>query len=281
MALILFRELQELDEATRIESRVAREEVNAEALVERENEATSLEQIKLIGNALTTEMIQAIENIFWHLKGCLHHVVSTVEGRQQFLFYVCASTALVFIASTLKEGISLTCLCILRFFTAPRLVREYGNLRLRPKWTNDPNDTDDVVLPDNIKERINVIVQVAAAASSRGFPMRSILIHGPPGCGKSMVAKKLAKSTGLPFAMMSGGDGKIMLSFANIICYICSNCTLSIKYFLSKAKGPLSYGGFYCGPVKAAAASSSLTRQNALLEVDQRPSKKRAPSLEA
>ena len=203
----IFRELQELDEATAAECRVAKEEINAEAVVEREHEATSLEQIKLVGNALTAEMIEAIESIFWHLAGCLEHIVGTVEGRQQFLFYVCATAALVFVASTLKEGISLTCLVILRFFTAPRLVREYGNLSLQSTWRDD---TEEIVLSDDMIERMDVIVQVASAASARGFPMRSILIHGAPGCGKTMIARKLARSTGLPYAIMSGGDGKLL-----------------------------------------------------------------------
>ena len=210
--ILVTRELQELDETARIESRVAREEINAESVVERENEATSLEQIKLIGNALTQEVIQAIENVFWHLAGCLHHIVSTAEGRHQFLFYVIAAAVLVFVTSTMKEGISLACVFILRLFTAPRLVREYGNLRMRPTRSRSKHDTEYIVLPDEIKERMDGIVRVAAAASSRGFPMRSILIHGQPGCGKSMVAKKLAMSTGLPYAMMSGGDGKWMVS---------------------------------------------------------------------
>lgn len=219
----IHRELQELKETARIESRVAREEINAEAEVERENEATSLEQIKLVGNALTQEIVQAVENIFWHLAGSLHHIVCTDEGRHQFLFYSVALASLVFVASTLKEGISLVCLFILRLFTAPRLVREYGNLRMRSTWWRYPREAEIVVLPDEIKDRMNVIVEVASAANLRGFPMRSILIYGQPGCGKSMVAKQLAKSTGLPYAMMSGGDGKNLRSILQFAMYCTTN----------------------------------------------------------
>ncbi|KAL3782690.1 hypothetical protein HJC23_002590 [Cyclotella cryptica] len=200
------RDLRELDEATRIESHVTREEIIAETAVEREHEAASLERIQLVGQALIAEMIHAIENVFWHLAGCLHHIVTTTEGRHQFLFYVCAAAALVFGASTLKEGISLTCLFILRLFTSPRLVREYGNLKTQPKWFTPRNEKEEIVLPIEVKKRLNMIVQVASAASARGFPMRNILVHGQPGCGKSMVAKTMAQSTGLPYAMMSGGD---------------------------------------------------------------------------
>ena len=185
---------------------MAREEIVAEAAVERENVSISLDQIRILGNALTAEMIQAIENIFWHLARCLHHIVSTAEGRHQFLFYVCAIAALVFVASTLKEGISLTCLFILRLFTAPRLVREYGNLRMRSYLMTRRNNVD-VVIPDAMKDRLDMIVEVAKAV---GSCRRSILIHGRAGCGKTMIAKKIAQSIGLPYAMMSGGDGKLM-----------------------------------------------------------------------
>ena len=116
-----------MNEAATVESHVAKEEIHAGAAVERENEAASLEQVKLVGKARMEEIIHVIENIFWHLTGCLQHIV-TPEGRRQFLFYVGTAAALVFIVSTMKEIIALGCICVLRFFTAPRLVREYCNL---------------------------------------------------------------------------------------------------------------------------------------------------------
>eukprot|EP00578_Thalassiosira_sp_NH16_P003761 CAMPEP_0181138808 /NCGR_PEP_ID=MMETSP1071-20121207/34442_1 /TAXON_ID=35127 /ORGANISM="Thalassiosira sp., Strain NH16" /LENGTH=215 /DNA_ID=CAMNT_0023225665 /DNA_START=239 /DNA_END=883 /DNA_ORIENTATION=+ len=113
---------------------------------------------------------------------------------------------LVFVVSTLKEMITLGCICILRFFTAPRLVREYGNLRANwlGKHTQEENE---IVLPQSIKERTDMIVAVASAASKMRFPLRSVLIHGPPGSGKSMIAKAIAQSIpSLPYALMSGAD---------------------------------------------------------------------------
>ncbi|KAL9188074.1 hypothetical protein ACHAXT_006452 [Thalassiosira profunda] len=200
------RELLEMEEDANIESHVAKEEVHAEATVERENEAASLDRIKLVGKARVDEVLHSIENVFWHLAGCLQHVV-TPEGRQQFLFYIGSAALLVFAASTIKEMIALICLCILRFFTAPRLVREYGNLRSQPKWAKNAASEKDIVLPADIKERMDVIVKVASAASRRRFPLRSVLIHGKPGSGKSLVAKTIAKSIPeLPYALMSGAD---------------------------------------------------------------------------
>ena len=202
------RELFEINNEANIESHVATEEIKAEATVERENENSSLEQIQIVGNARIEEIMAAVENIFWHLASCLHHIISSADGRRQFLFYIGASAALVFIASTMKEVISWGCFFILRFFTAPRLVREYGNLDMQVALSSKKHDRmSGIVLPQEIKERMESIVKVASSAASQRFPLRSVLVHGKSGSGKTMVAKALAESIPiLPYALMSGAD---------------------------------------------------------------------------
>lgn len=201
------REVFEMYKAAAMESHIAKEEIHAEAVVERENEALSMEHVKLLGKARTDEIIQAIENIFWHLFNLFRHIM-TPEGRRQFLFYICSSAALVFFVSTTKELIAVGCIWLLRFFTAPRLVREYGNLSARatPSSHKQAHAMADIVLTPETKERINLLVKVTSAASKRRFPLRSMLIHGKPGTGKSATALAIASATGLPYALMSGAD---------------------------------------------------------------------------
>ena len=67
-------------EAT-IEAHIAKEELNAEADIERVNESTSLEQIKSVGKAHMEELVDAIKSLFWHLTRCMQHIM-TPEGRQ-------------------------------------------------------------------------------------------------------------------------------------------------------------------------------------------------------
>ena len=207
LCFILFRsEFLEINEAAKIEARIAREEIQAESVVERENESVSLEHIKLVGKARMEEAIHVIETFFWHIAGSLQHII-TPEGRQQFLFYVCSIGVLVFAVSTIKEMLALMCCCILRFLTAPRLVREYGNLRTQIRWFSETKARKEIVLPRKIRDRMDTIIKVASAASVKRYPLRSVLIHGKPGCGKSMAALELAQSIpNLPYALMSGAD---------------------------------------------------------------------------
>mmetsp|Transcript_24890 Transcript_24890/g.49558 ORF Transcript_24890/g.49558 Transcript_24890/m.49558 type:complete len:948 (+) Transcript_24890:348-3191(+) len=199
------RKLFEFDEKARIESHIAQEEIHAEASVERENEMFHREQIKLIGQARMEEVVAIIENFFHHIASCLHHIISTDEGRRQFLFYIAASSSLVFVATGLREALSLISCLILRFLSAPRLVREYGNL-----WSSKKLDTpplSNIILPNDLHDRVKSITNVASSASKMGFHSRHILIHGPSGTGKSILAKAIAQSIpSVPYALMSGSD---------------------------------------------------------------------------
>jgi len=60
----------------------------------------------------------------------------------------------------------------------------------------------EMVLPDSIEQRFQRIEKEFAARSrlaKHGLkPRRNILLYGPPGCGKSLGAERLAWNTGLP-----------------------------------------------------------------------------------
>jgi len=204
----LSRELLEMIEETAIESNVAQEMIHAEAEIERENEFVSINQIEEIGHARIQETKEFIENVFWTLARCFHHAVSTSTGRKQFVFYIGLAASLVLVVSTLKEIISLTCAFLLRLCITPRLVREYGNLRFRMRRSSEAQtQTNSIILPTKIKARIEQASKTASFARKRRLPLRNILLHGKPGCGKSVTAKAIAQSIpNLPYALMSGSD---------------------------------------------------------------------------
>ena len=59
-----------------------------------------------------------------------------------------------------------------------------------------------MVLPGDVKERFARIErEYAARERLAGYglrPRKTVLLYGPPGCGKSLGAKRLAWNTGLP-----------------------------------------------------------------------------------
>ena len=64
----------------------------------------------------------------------------------------------------------------------------------------------EVILPPEDKARV-VDLAVSTRNSRRvGAPYRHVLLHGPPGNGKTLIARHLAACSGMDYAIMSGGD---------------------------------------------------------------------------
>lgn len=63
-----------------------------------------------------------------------------------------------------------------------------------------------VVLEPKLEERLrDIAIATKNTRLNRGL-YRNVLMHGPPGTGKTMFAKKLAAHSGMDFAIMTGGD---------------------------------------------------------------------------
>lgn len=71
----------------------------------------------------------------------------------------------------------------------------------------DPSKSlKNIVLETGLEQRLQRIATSTANTKLNRAPFRHLLLHGPPGTGKTMFAKGLARSTGLDYAIMTGGD---------------------------------------------------------------------------
>jgi ATPase family AAA domain-containing protein 3A/B len=68
------------------------------------------------------------------------------------------------------------------------------------------NALKNVVLEPTLEKRLNRVAMSTANTKKNRAPFRHLLLHGPPGTGKTMFAKGLARECGLHYAIMTGGD---------------------------------------------------------------------------
>jgi len=95
----------------------------------------------------------------------------------------------------------------------PPLVRETSKWAWRPQlswlpWVKSSSGSvlDQIVLEENLAERLSWSTNALLSAQENGTPFRHLLLHGPPGTGKTLFARTLARQSGLEYAVMSGGD---------------------------------------------------------------------------
>jgi len=68
------------------------------------------------------------------------------------------------------------------------------------------NALEGVVLEPNLASRLSGLATSTLNTRKNNAPFRHVLLHGPPGTGKTLFAKKLARTSGMDYAVLSGGD---------------------------------------------------------------------------
>uniref|UniRef100_K3WQW0 AAA+ ATPase domain-containing protein n=1 Tax=Globisporangium ultimum (strain ATCC 200006 / CBS 805.95 / DAOM BR144) TaxID=431595 RepID=K3WQW0_GLOUD len=181
---------------------------------QRLNQDIEMAQLQQRLEADRVKLIQALQVTFDNLGQGAVVLLSDKEKLTKFIGGFVALAAGIYFS---REAIRIIGKLIEQRLGKPSLVREtsrgsglWGFFRaFFPYWSKSKgknNEMADVVLHASLETRVLDIARSTRNSILHGAPYRHLLLYGPPGTGKTMVAKRLAKSSGMDYAILSGGD---------------------------------------------------------------------------
>ncbi|KAA6424075.1 MAG: ATPase family AAA domain-containing 3-B-like [Trebouxia sp. A1-2] len=197
-----------------LEKEVEREKALAEAegriKENRENEDVNRRAMQLRLEEERKKLVEAINTTFTNLGS---GTLALLTDKEKLGTALAGLTVLALGVYSAREGTRVAGQVFSRWLGTPKLVRDTSR---RWFWQRGASatkssqqvkkDFSDIVLPGQMHDHVRALAAVTANTKSHGAPFRHMLFYGPPGTGKTMAAKRLAKTSGLDYAIMSGGD---------------------------------------------------------------------------
>ncbi|KAK8939117.1 hypothetical protein KSP39_PZI010845 [Platanthera zijinensis] len=211
---------------------IERETIRVKAMAEAEgraHEAKLTEEYKkrmLLDrmNGERDKWIASINATFSHIEGGLKMLLA---DQSKMIMAVGGVTALAAGVYTTREGARVMWGYANRLLGQPSLIRESSiakfpwsgivskiSKNIRSSSTSNKDSTslgnktsfENIILHPSLKRRIEQLARATENTKSHQAPFRNMLFFGPPGTGKTMVAKEMSRKSGLDYAMMTGGD---------------------------------------------------------------------------
>ncbi|KAI7840123.1 hypothetical protein COHA_006164 [Chlorella ohadii] len=200
---------------SQLEKEVQREKALAEAegraQERRQNKDIYQEELKIKLEEDRKRLVEAINTTFGNLGTA---AVNLLTDRDKLLTAVGGLTLLAVGVYSAREGTKSAAKAFDRWFGTPKLVRETsrkpligrGAAPVEKTTEQVKRDFSDIVLQPGLQDHVRSLAALTANVKRHGAPFRHMLFYGPPGTGKTMAAKRLARTSGMDYAILSGGD---------------------------------------------------------------------------
>eukprot|EP00929_Paragymnodinium_shiwhaense_P114476 TRINITY_DN82884_c0_g1_i1.p1 TRINITY_DN82884_c0_g1~~TRINITY_DN82884_c0_g1_i1.p1 ORF type:complete len:564 (-),score=183.47 TRINITY_DN82884_c0_g1_i1:151-1842(-) len=188
----------------------AEQAAKGEALQERENIEVRLRELRAQASEDRRTRLEKIDEVLSSIaSGSKALLDDPAKGKNLVL----GLTTLAVGVYSARQATRVAATVLERHLGRPPLVRETSRWTWRPKQflgslfkTDTPKIMDQIVLEENLKERLQWSTNALISAQENGTPFRHLMLHGAPGTGKTLFARTLARQSGLDYAVMSGGD---------------------------------------------------------------------------
>lgn len=213
------RKTAEYEAELRTKTELAKTQAEADGRIrqERENHDLILEKVRLEAIEKRDTVLKAIEDGGKIIGDGLSSYLDDTEKLRNTAMLLTGVAAGIYAT---KTGAGIAGRFIEARLGKPSLVRETSRLnamalvkqpiasskRILGVGASPQDSMKGIVLEEGLDSQLRKVAVSTAHTKKNRAPFRHLLLHGPPGTGKTMFARSLAQNSGLDFAVFTGGD---------------------------------------------------------------------------